>query len=207
MGGNEPLFRVQTGGAFVAPSTLLRQIPEFCLRRRPGHHAGPPGRHLPGSRAVQPPGWSGSSEAGVQAILEAARAAGLFGPDRQYTTMTISDAPTTTFTLVSDGRRHTMSVYALGADAGSSGMSSDEDHARAALGLAAEAVQRRRVAPRRVGGASRTSSLRTPRLRVARGSPAGHRVAGARGRLAACDPPGRCSASRRTHCRTRGARP
>jgi len=133
VGGSEIVLRVQTGGGFVAPSTLIRQIPEFSLYGdgraiAPGPQVAVyPGPALVNLQTIR------LTEAGVQAILEAARAAGLSGPDHHYATMTISDAPTTTFTLVSDGRRHTISVYALGDDAGSSGMSGDERRARAVL--------------------------------------------------------------------------
>jgi hypothetical protein len=53
------------------------------------------------------------SEAGIQAILAAARGAGLLGPDRQYVSGGIADAPTTAFTVVAGGSRHVVSVNAL----------------------------------------------------------------------------------------------
>ena len=72
------------------------------------------------------------SPAGVRRIVDAAIAAGLLGPDRAYTAGAIVGAPTTVFTLVANGRRHTISVYALGSTGGV-GMSANERRARAAL--------------------------------------------------------------------------
>jgi hypothetical protein len=46
-------------------------------------------------------------------VIDAARMAGLDGPNRSYDQQNIADAPTTTFTFVDQGRTHTVSVYAL----------------------------------------------------------------------------------------------
>jgi hypothetical protein len=74
------------------------------------------------------------SEEGVQRILEAARKAGLLGADRQLMgPLPISDAPTTTFTVVAGGARHVVSVYALDQTAGNGRIPPDEQEARAAL--------------------------------------------------------------------------
>lgn len=53
------------------------------------------------------------SEEGLERIGEAARDAGLDGPDRHYENPTIADAPTTTFLFVDDEGRHVTSVEAL----------------------------------------------------------------------------------------------
>lgn len=73
------------------------------------------------------------TEEGIQAILEAAREAGLFGPDHHYDTMNVTDAPTTTFTLVADGERHVISAYALDMTYDDASMPKNERTARAAL--------------------------------------------------------------------------
>ena len=52
-------------------------------------------------------------EGGVQAILEAARDAGLQGPDQRYEDGAVADAATTTFTVVANGDQHVTTVYAL----------------------------------------------------------------------------------------------
>jgi hypothetical protein len=51
--------------------------------------------------------------AGMQTLLEAAREAGLFGPDAHYELGGIMDASSAEFTLVAEGRTHTISAYAL----------------------------------------------------------------------------------------------
>jgi hypothetical protein len=115
------VLRVETGGGFVAPTYELRRIPGFSLFGD-GRLVteGPvieiyPGPALPNVlvRTV--------SEDGIQAILEAARSAGLFGPDAHYDFPCVADAGTTTFTLVADGVRHEISAYALGEGQGSCG--------------------------------------------------------------------------------------
>ncbi len=60
------------------------------------------------------------SEDGVQAVLQAARDAGLMDGDASYDYPCITDVPTTVFTTTADGRTSVVSAYALGdADAGS----------------------------------------------------------------------------------------
>jgi hypothetical protein len=54
------------------------------------------------------------SDEGIQAILKAAREAGLQGPDRRFEVFEATDLPTTTFTVVTDGRVHETAVYGLG---------------------------------------------------------------------------------------------
>jgi hypothetical protein len=115
-GADELVLRVDVGGGFVAPGYSIRQIPSWSLFGD-GHviTQGPqieiyPGAALP-SLLVTP-----ISEEGVQAILEAARAAGLIGADADHPYPCIADAATTTFTLVADGRTHVVTAYALGQD-------------------------------------------------------------------------------------------
>src|SRR3989442_8586168 len=125
-------MRMETAGGLLAPAYALSRFPEFSLygdgRVTTG---GPqiqiyPGPALPNVRVtmVSPPG--------VLAILRAAQAAGLLGPDRHFTTRGIADAPTTTFTVISDGKRHVTSVYGLGLQP-SGDTSAQERRARASL--------------------------------------------------------------------------
>ncbi len=118
-GADRLVLRVDVGGGFVSPSVTLRRIPSFSLFGD-GRiiTEGPvmeiyPGPALPNVlvRSV--------TEVGMQAILEAARSAGLFGPDADHPFPCIADAPTTTFTLTAEGRTHVVSAYALGAGQGS----------------------------------------------------------------------------------------
>lgn len=125
------VLRVVTGGGLLPPGYALRQIPEFTLTAD-GRVIlqGPqieiyPGPALP-NVVVRP-----VTPAGIQAIVEAARRAGLGGPDRSYLDPTVADAPTTTFTFLDGGRTHVVSVYALdfGEDVGLS-VSPGEEQAR-----------------------------------------------------------------------------
>jgi hypothetical protein len=113
------VLRMDVGGGFVAPAYELRRIPTWSLFGD-GRiiTEGPqieiyPGPALP-SVQVQT-----ISEEGIQAILEAAEAAGLLGPDRTYGQGCVADAPTTTFTVSADGIKHVVSAYALGMVPGS----------------------------------------------------------------------------------------
>ena len=119
-------------GGFIAPQAQLHRVPLLALYGDgrlivPGPQIELyPGPALPNLqvRAV--------SEAGIQAILAAARAAGLLGPDRQYDGH-MPDVPTTTFTVVADGARHVVSVQGLGAGGPATGSGSEDSAAVARL--------------------------------------------------------------------------
>jgi hypothetical protein len=115
------------------PTTLLARFPEFSLL---GDGTvvtvGPvaeiyPGQALPNLQART------LTEEGIQAILRAARDAGLLGPSRDYTTMVVSDVPTTVFTVFAGGERHVISVYGLGVENRGQGMPQAEVEARQKL--------------------------------------------------------------------------
>jgi hypothetical protein len=88
-----------------------------------------PGPALPNLTATQ------LSEDGIQAILQAARDAGLLDGDANYGDQCIADAATTVFTTTADGTTSVVSAYALdvGEPAGTCGNEKDVD-ARAKLG-------------------------------------------------------------------------
>src|SRR5213593_582958 len=118
-GSADLVLRMDVGGGFVAPAYELRRIPTWSLFGD-GRiiTEGPqieifPGPALP-SVQVQT-----INEEGIQAILEAAKAAGLLGPDRTYDQGCVADAPTTTFTVNAEGTKHVISAYALGMVPGS----------------------------------------------------------------------------------------
>jgi hypothetical protein len=126
---------VETGGGFVAPAYALRQVPEFSLMADGRVFTqGPQIAIYPGPAVPNLLVRSLSPE-GVRVLVEAARLAGLDGPDRSYDRQSVADAPTTTFTFVDGGGTHVISVYALdiggGTVAGPSG--SDEAQARRQL--------------------------------------------------------------------------
>ena len=126
------VIRIDVGGGFVAPQTHLREVPIFALYAD-GRLVvpGPQIELYPGPALLNLQVRTVSSQ-GIQAILDAARAAGLLGPDRRYDEMRVADAPTTTFTVVADGIRHTVSVQALGFEP-APGASAEESEARAKL--------------------------------------------------------------------------
>jgi hypothetical protein len=113
-GPDELILRIDSGGGFVPAEFLLTDLPDLSLLGD-GRLVvlGPqieiyPGPALPNLQVRQ------LTEDGVQALLGAARDAGLFGPDAHYDNACITDVPTTTFTLVAEGKTHVISAYALG---------------------------------------------------------------------------------------------
>jgi hypothetical protein len=108
------ILRIDVGGGFLAPQAQLRQVPMFALYADgrlivPGPQIEIyPGPALPNLQVRT------VSQEGIQAILAAAQAAGLLGPNRRYDAIRVADAPTTIFTLVAAGARHIVSVQALG---------------------------------------------------------------------------------------------
>ena len=134
VGAGELVLRVEAGGGLVPPDYNLHQLPSFSLYGdgrlvTPGPQiALYPGPALP--NLLERP----LTEEGVQAILAAARDAGLLGPNRHYDAPGIMDAATTTFTVVADGAKHVISAYALGLEVPSPpGVSEEELEARKAL--------------------------------------------------------------------------
>jgi len=132
-GAGELVLRVATGGGLVPPDFRFRELPWLSLY---GDGTlvtvGPqieiyPAPALPNLLATP------VTEAGVQAILGAARDAGLLGPDASYTTSQVADGTETTFSVVAAGRRHVVSVYALVEDPAPAGASAQELEARKEL--------------------------------------------------------------------------
>ncbi|HEY7401664.1 MAG TPA: hypothetical protein VH989_12305 [Actinomycetota bacterium] len=130
------VLRMDTSGGFVAPSFSQGQIPGFSLYADGRVITLGAQIEIYPQPALPPVMVSRVDAAGVQAILQAALAAGL-GTDADYVDLgstMIADAPTTTFTLTADGQTHVVRVYALG-ELGSKPeqMTQDEFDARIAL--------------------------------------------------------------------------
>jgi hypothetical protein len=127
------VLRVDTGGGMLPPSQALTQIPQFSLYSD--------GQILTQGVQIEiypgpalPPVFSTQvNDDGLRRIIEAARRAGLDGPDRHYDLPTVADAATTTFSFIEDGRRHVISAYALGMEAPDQSIPESERKARAAL--------------------------------------------------------------------------
>ena len=133
-GADEVVLRVAYEGGFVPYEYILSSVPSWSLF---GDGTlivqGPqieiyPGPALPNLVAIP------ISEEGVQAILGAARDAGLMDRDATYDNDCIADAATTVFTTNADGETSVVSAYALdvGEPLGTCGGEDDRD-ARAAL--------------------------------------------------------------------------
>jgi hypothetical protein len=126
------ILRIDMVGGFIAPQAQLHRVPLLALY-------GDGRLIVPGPQIEIYPGLAlpnlqvrTVSEAGIQAILAAARAAGLLGPHRQYDGR-MPDVPTTTFTVVADGARHVVSVQGLGAAGPATGSGSEDSAAVARL--------------------------------------------------------------------------
>jgi hypothetical protein len=126
---DEVVLRVEYVGGFVPVDSTLRAIPSWTLygdgtliMQAPQIEIYPPPA-VPGLRATP------ISEEGVQAILEAARAAGLMDGDASYGNDCIADAATTRFTTNANGRTSIVSAYALdvGERAGACGNEQETD--------------------------------------------------------------------------------
>jgi len=117
-GANDLILRMDTGGGLVPPGYLLRLLPQFSLFGDGRLITEGPQMEIYPGPALPNVLQQTITEDGIQAILDAAREAGLMGPDARYDFGCVTDAPTTTFTLVADGERHVVSAYALGMDAG-----------------------------------------------------------------------------------------
>lgn len=132
-GANDLVLRMNVGGGLMPIESSLRGLPALSLYGDgtlilPGPQIEIyPAPALPSLVATE------VSEDGIQAILRAARDAGLLGPDRHLDYPLIADAPTTTFTVVAAGATHTVSAYALGEAQGADGIPAEDADVRAAL--------------------------------------------------------------------------
>jgi hypothetical protein len=131
-GSDQLVLRIDQEGGFVPVQFNLSRLPTFSLYGdglvvMPGAQIEIyPGPALPALAQER------LSADAIQQLIQAATAAGL-DKDRDLTTMTVSDMPTTVFTLTVDGQTHTTRVYALGVEHGTTppdGMSPEEFQAR-----------------------------------------------------------------------------
>jgi hypothetical protein len=112
-GADQLILRVEIGGGFVPIEYALATLPSVSIYGDGRMIVqGPqieiyPGPALPNLIQTR------LSEERIQAILEAARDAGLLGGDAHYGFDCVADAATTTFTVAADGRLSVVSAYAL----------------------------------------------------------------------------------------------
>jgi hypothetical protein len=112
-GAGDLVLRLRYVGGFVAPAAHLVDLPVISVY-------GDGAVIVPGPQIAIYPGpalpnlqHATITPAGMQALLEAARDAGLLGPDAHYDFAGIADASSAEFTLDASGRVHTISAYAL----------------------------------------------------------------------------------------------
>lgn len=145
-------------------SAALKQVPSFSLYGDGRLVTQGPQIEIYPSPALTSLQVTRVDEEGIQAILRAARSAGLLGPDRHYELPTVLDATTSTFTVVSGGARHVVSAYALGMD-GESSLPAQEREARRALSeFRAKLFDLRRWLP--AGSVGRETQLPFEEIRV-----------------------------------------
>ena len=130
---NEVVLQISEGGGFVPVESNITMLPDFSLYGD-GRVivSGPviaiyPGPALPNLQTAMIP------EEAVQAILSAAREAGLIDPTFDYGQPGITDVSTTTFVVNAGGTLHRSEVYALGMESGAGGLTMQQQQARAAL--------------------------------------------------------------------------
>ena len=129
------LLRVDVGGGLVPPQVPLVQLPQVAIYADGRMITqGPmieiyPGPALPNLQLTM------LSRAGLDRVVDLARAADLVGPDRVLEAQGIADAPATVFTAVLDGRRHVTSAIALGIESGIAVPDTDLPVRRALLAL------------------------------------------------------------------------
>ncbi len=132
-GANEVVLQVTVGGGFVPVEYNLTLVPQFSLY---GDGtvivAGPvpaiyPGPALPNLQTTV------VSEEATQAILSAAKEAGLFDPTVDYGQPGITDVATTTIVINADGTTYRSDIYALGMESGAGGLTLEQQQARAAV--------------------------------------------------------------------------
>ncbi|MCX8033556.1 MAG: hypothetical protein N3B14_09300 [Thermoleophilia bacterium] len=127
------VMRISLSEGFVPVQVRLTRVPTFSLY---GDGTvivtGPivliyPGPALPNLQAAQ------ISEEIVQAILREAQRVGLFANDVDYGRPNITDLANTVIDINAGGSRYQSSIYALGMEEGASGLTKEQQRARAAV--------------------------------------------------------------------------
>ncbi len=128
-GASEVVMQVTTGGGFVPIEYQVTLVPEFSLYGDgrvivPGPQIEIyPRSALPNIQTTVVP------EKSVQAMLTAARGAGLFDPAFDYGQPSVADGPTTTIVINADSATNRSAIYALTV-AGAGGLTEKQRQAR-----------------------------------------------------------------------------
>jgi hypothetical protein len=132
-GKSDVVLQIFTGGGFVAVSYSLTQEPQFTLYGDGTVIVTGPMIAIYPQPALPKLQTTTISEEAIQAILSAAREAGLMANDFDYGRPGITDMPMTTIIVNADGTTYTSSIYALGMEQGAEGLSMEQQQARAAI--------------------------------------------------------------------------
>ena len=131
------MIRVERGGGFVAQQTILGELPEFTLYGDGTVIVPGPVPQISPGPAISPLLRRQLGERQVQALLRAARRAGLLVRGSisygDMGTIGVADAATTTVHLNAEGRRVVRDAYALGFASGGSRLPPAQAAARRAL--------------------------------------------------------------------------
>ncbi|MGH2589823.1 MAG: hypothetical protein ACRDGW_03385 [Actinomycetota bacterium] len=112
-GPDDLVIRIAHGGGFVPVEYNLRALPGISIYGDGRMIVGGPQIEIYPGPALPNLQVRRLTQEAVQAILGEARKAGLLGADATYHYPCVADAATTTFTVVAEGRTHTVSAYAL----------------------------------------------------------------------------------------------
>lgn len=113
-GGDQVVLRWEYRDGFVPYEYLLKRLPSWTLYGDGRVIVEGPMIEIYPSPALPNVQVRRISEDGVQAILRAAKDAGLMDGDASYDYRCITDAPTTVFTTTAGGSTSVVSAYALG---------------------------------------------------------------------------------------------
>jgi hypothetical protein len=132
-GAAEVVIQVSTGGGFVPIEYNYTMVPEFTLYGD-GRIivTGPVTMQYPGA-ALPNLQTTVVSEDVIQAMLAAAKEAGLFQNGVDYGQPGVADVGTTTITVAADGTAFKSQIYALGFEDGGN-LTNQQQQARAAIG-------------------------------------------------------------------------
>lgn len=129
----EVVAQVSVGGGFVPVDYNLTQIPGFTLYGDGTVVVNGPQIEIYPQPALPNLQTTTISAEAIRELLSAAKEAGLFAKEVDYGLPGITDMPTTTITINAEGATYVSDIYALGMEPGASGLSTQQQQARATV--------------------------------------------------------------------------
>lgn len=163
-GPEDLLLRVERGAVFDSLSWSLRGLPSLSLYGDGRIVVPVPRGEADAGTLLQGLTVRHVSDEGVQAILRAAREAGLHGPDRRFEVEGVDDARAIEFTAVTDGQPHVTVAFALGEEDPEYAPAGDRLARRALLEFASILSRLERLLP--AGSIGEEEPLPPDRLRI-----------------------------------------